>query len=93
MKSKSRSASVALAAGAALALIVAVAPSASQAHSGTADEQAACTGDVLSLCFSEIPNEKRIVACLNRKLDKLSPACRQVIDPSPKSKRTRRKAN
>jgi len=56
------------------------------AHSGTADEQAACTGDVLSLCFFEIPNEDRIVACLNRKKDRLSEACRNVIDPQPKSK-------
>lgn len=55
------------------------------AHSGTADEQAACTPDVLSLCFFEIPNEERIVACLNRKRDRLSDACRKVIDPKPKS--------
>jgi len=56
------------------------------AHSGTEDEQAACTPDVLSLCLFEIPNEERIVACLNRKRDRLSPACRAVIDPPPKSK-------
>jgi hypothetical protein len=55
------------------------------AHSGTADEQAACTPDVLSLCLFEIPNEDRIVACLNRKRDRLSPACRAVIDPPPKT--------
>lgn len=57
------------------------------AHSGTADEQAACTGDVLSLCFFEIPNEDRIVACLNRKKDRLSDACRNVIDPPSKPKK------
>jgi hypothetical protein len=56
------------------------------AHGGTDEEQAACTPDVLSLCLFEIPNEDRIVACLNRKRDQLSPACRAVIDPSPKSK-------
>jgi hypothetical protein len=56
------------------------------AHSGTADEQAACTPDVLSLCLFEIPNEDRIVACLNSKRDRLSPACRAVIDPQPKAK-------
>jgi len=61
--------------------------SASDTHSGTADEQAACTGDVLSLCFFEIPNEERIVACLNRKRDRLSEACRNVIDPPPKPKK------
>lgn len=58
----------------------------SYAHSGTADEQAACTPDVLSLCFFEIPNEDRIVACLNRKRNRLSEACRNVIDPPRKSK-------
>lgn len=58
----------------------------SYAHSGTEEEQAACTPDVLSLCLFEIPNEDRIVACLNRKRDRLSPACRAVIDPQPKAK-------
>jgi hypothetical protein len=53
------------------------------AHSGTAEEQAACTPDVLSLCFWDIPSEDRIVACLNRNLKKLSPACRKVIDGPP----------
>ena len=53
------------------------------AHSGTADEQAACTPDVLSLCFWDIPSEDRIVACLNRNLKKLSPACRKVIEGPP----------
>ena len=57
------------------------------AHSGTADEQAACTPDVLTLCFFDIPNEDRIVACLNRKRDQLSTACRNVIDPPSKSKK------
>jgi hypothetical protein len=55
------------------------------AHSGTAEEQAACTPDVLTLCLFEIPDEGRIVACLNRNLDHLSPACRTVIaGPPPK---------
>lgn len=60
----------------------------SLAHSGTPDEQAACTPDVLSLCFFEIPNEERIVACLNRKVDKLSPACRDVIAGVPPKTKT-----
>ena len=75
-----------LAAGLATAAFAATA-SLGHAHSGTADEQAACTGDVLSLCFFEIPNEDRIVACLNRKRDRLSEACRNVIDPPPKPKK------
>jgi hypothetical protein len=49
------------------------------AHSGTADEQSACTPDVLSLCFWQIPNEDKIVACLNKNIERLSPECRKVI--------------
>lgn len=65
---------------------------ASFAHSGTADEQAACTPDVLSLCFWEIPNEDRIVACLNKNIKKLSPACRNVID-GPSDKQSDKKSD
>jgi hypothetical protein len=68
------------------AAMTASAPSLSFAHSGTAEEQAACTPDVLMLCLFEIPDEGRIVACLNRNVDRLSPACRTVIaGPPPKN--------
>jgi len=57
------------------------------AHSGTADEQQACTPDVFRLCSAQIPNEDRIVACLNRHMAKLSPRCRAVMKgESPKAK-------
>jgi hypothetical protein len=79
----------ALSAGFVLAALCVGASQPGFAHSGTADEQAACTPDVLSLCFFEIPNEDRIVACLNRKRDRLSPACRAVIDPPRKSQKKR----
>lgn len=71
----------------AAALITVAQTSASFAHSGTAEEQAACTPDVLSLCFWDIPNEERIVACLNKNIKKLSPACRTVI-AGPSDKKT-----
>jgi len=64
---------------------------ASLAHSGTAEEQSACTPDVLSLCFWEIPNEDKIVACLNKNIKKLSPACRTVIDGPADKKDDRNK--
>jgi hypothetical protein len=61
------------------------------AHSGTADEQQACTPDVFRLCSAQIPSEDRIVACLNRHLPKLSPACRAVMKgDSPKKARHKR---
>jgi hypothetical protein len=57
------------------------------AHSGTQEEQQACTPDVFRLCSAQIPNEDRIVACLNKNMAKLSPACRAVMKgDAPKSK-------
>ncbi|HEY9677257.1 MAG TPA: cysteine rich repeat-containing protein [Drouetiella sp.] len=50
------------------------------AHSGSSDDQAACTPDVFRLCSSEIPNESRIVACLMKNKAKLSPACAAVFN-------------
>ena len=59
------------------------------AHSGTQEEQDACTPDVFRLCSSAIPNESRIVACLNRNLPKLSPACRSVMTGGPQAAKSR----
>jgi len=70
-------------AGVAAALLTFAQTGASLAHSGTAEEQSACTPDVLSLCFWQIPSEDRIVACLNKNINKLSPACRKVIEGPP----------
>lgn len=71
-----------------VALIFAVANEAF-AHSGTQEEQDACTPDVFRFCSAQIPNEDRIVACLNRHLAKLSPACRSVMSGEPASKKSR----
>ncbi|MBS0253298.1 MAG: hypothetical protein JSR78_19740 [Proteobacteria bacterium] len=60
------------------------------AHSGTADEQEACTPDVFRLCSAQIPSETRIVACLNKNMAKLSPACRAVMrGDKPKASKKR----
>jgi hypothetical protein len=67
------------------ALIAGQAPSAS-AHSGTKEEQDACSPDVFRLCSAEIPDEARIVTCLNRNRPKLSPACRSVMAGNSKAK-------
>lgn len=65
---------------AALALSAAGAGAAERGqHSGTPDEQAACTPDVFRLCAAQIPSESRIVACLKAKKARLSPACRKVF--------------
>lgn len=47
---------------------------------GTSVQRAACTPDVMNLCFSDIPNVGRITACLRREKPRLSPACRNVFD-------------
>lgn len=77
---------------AAAAVLVVFGAQAASAHSGTAEEQAACTPDVLSLCFWQIPNEDKIVACLNKNINRLSPDCRKVIagDDDNKSKRSKK---
>ncbi|MFT8419555.1 MAG: hypothetical protein ABF636_12110 [Acetobacter sp.] len=55
------------------------------AQADTAREQQtkACKGDALRLCALAIPNEKKIAACMERKKDKLSPACRAYFTDTP----------
>ncbi len=43
----------------------------------------ACKGDALRLCALAIPNEKKIAACMARKKEKLSPACREYFKDTP----------
>jgi hypothetical protein len=82
-----RSARLALSAFAcALTLMAAGLP----ARADTAREQQtrACKGDALRLCALAIPNEQKITACMERKKDKLSPACRAYFKdtPAPRAK-------
>ena len=46
---------------------------------GSEADQAACTPDVLRLCWHTIPNESNIVACLKGQKRNLSAGCRSVI--------------
>jgi hypothetical protein len=57
---------------------LALAPVASRAFT---EEQARqlCTGDVMRLCSSEIPNVERITACMRRQRANLSEGCRAVF--------------
>lgn len=64
---------------AALTLSAAGVSAGERGHSGTPEEQAACTPDVWRLCAAYIPRESRIVACLKANRAKLSPACRKVF--------------
>jgi hypothetical protein len=44
------------------------------------EDQAACTPDVMRLCQQDIPDAGRIVACLVRSKQQLSPACFGVFN-------------
>jgi hypothetical protein len=49
-------------------------------HSGTLEQQMACTPDVFRLCGAQIPDENRIVACLRQNTVSLSGPCRAVFE-------------
>ncbi len=53
-----------------------------QEHRGTMQQQMACTPDVFRLCGAAIPDENRIVACLQANTVQLSAPCRAVFDSS-----------
>lgn len=53
-----------------------------QEHRGTMEQQMACTPDVFRLCGAAIPDENRIVACLQANTPQLSAPCRAVFESS-----------
>ena len=46
----------------------------------TAEQQAACSGDFRKLCKGVMPGGGRILDCLAKQKDKLSPACKKVVE-------------
>jgi hypothetical protein len=68
-----------------LALGLAMLPATSRAFTQD-DQRRLCTGDVLRLCASEIPNVERITACMRKQKVSLSEGCRSVFGkPSEQS--------
>lgn len=65
-----------------LAAAMAVGSAAAQEHRGTMEQQMACTPDVFRLCGAAIPDENRIVACLQANTPQLSAPCRAVFESS-----------
>lgn len=61
-----------------LALGLAISPTSSHAFSQE-EAQRLCTGDVMRLCSSEIPDRSRIIACMQRQKSQLSAGCRSVF--------------
>jgi hypothetical protein len=60
---------------------------------GTPEQQAACIDDAFRFCAAQIPDAKRIEACLEGHKSRLTPACRGQFDdpppPPPKKARPR----
>ena len=53
------------------------------------DEEQACTPDAFRLCSSEIPDQGRITACMERQKASLSPACKVFFQtPGPAANRS-----
>jgi hypothetical protein len=57
----------------------------------TQEERLACTADAQTLCADEIPDREKVYACLVKKANDLSPACKKIISasivPAPKAKK------
>ena len=45
----------------------------------TAAQRDACMGDFEKYCKGTVPGGGRIIACLNKSADKLTPACKKVL--------------
>jgi hypothetical protein len=53
-----------------------VAISTASLAAGTLEQRRACRADAMKFCRDQIPNVKRITACMERNIKKLSPLCR-----------------
>ena len=52
----------------------------SAALAQTAEQRAACEGDTKKLCGGVMPGGGRILDCLAKQKDKLSDACKKVVE-------------
>jgi len=67
-----------------VSLVVAACLLSTGAMGQSAAERAACMGDFQKLCAGTKPGGGRVLACLAQQKDKLTPACRQVVDAHSK---------
>jgi hypothetical protein len=60
-----------------MALVLTLALSYSMAHAvGTPEQIEKCTPDVMRLCSADVPDVKKITACMHAKRSQISAACR-----------------
>ena len=64
-----------------------IAPASSQEYRGTWEQQMACTPDVWRLCSDQVPDVRRIVACLRHNEPQLSTNCRAVFQSQADAQR------
>lgn len=57
-------------------MLLAAAPSTADAK-GTPEQRRACRQDAMRLCREFVPDVRRITACMERNVRKLSPLCRR----------------
>ena len=50
----------------------------------TAEQRDACKDDYEKYCKSVVPGGGRIIACLAKESDKLTPACKKVLEAAEK---------
>ncbi len=55
----------------------------------TAAQRDACMGDYEKYCKGTVPGGGRIIACLAKQNDKLTPACKKVLADAEKNRRIR----
>ena len=57
---------------------------AASAQEMTAEQRNACMGDYEKYCKSVQPGGGRIIACLAKESDKITPACKKVLEAAEK---------
>ncbi|MDP1581866.1 MAG: hypothetical protein Q8M18_00375 [Bradyrhizobium sp.] len=50
----------------------------------TAEQRGACMGDYEKFCKGVVPGGGRIIACLAKESDKITPACKKVLAAAEK---------